>query len=170
METQIFSDIVQQSYTATKMIQSLNNFFLGLVKTVNSFALVALLIIAIPFVIPFIWLIMFFVRLRLEKALRTPIVINVENYAQVRHEYDLLTQLYCNVFENEELKVSHPNTFVSKLFQIDAVERIVKQRIDRTKSQLSELSPKPAPGYSALKPVLEEELWKNRARSYKYLA
>lgn len=172
MQTQVLSPFVQQSQAATEVVLGSVAVFRGVKKVLSIFAFCLLVIISIP-ILPLVlicfWVILFNIRLRLKKALRTEIEITSSNYASLRKEYDFLLQIQRKLASSGLTENASLDSSFMGVFHIRAIVRIFNTRKAALESAFNSLNPKTTSFDEILVPLNEDELWRNRAKAYDYL-
>lgn len=170
--SQVYTPFVQQSQAATEVVLGALAVYRGVKRVLSIFVFSLLVIVAIPsnpLILLFFYIVLFNIRVRLKKALKTEIEIMTSTYASLRKEYDLLLTIEQKVASSGlPENISLDSSFM-KLFHIRAIVRIYNTRKQALESAFSSLYPKTTSFDKILVSLNEDELWINRTKAYDYL-
>jgi thiosulfate reductase cytochrome b subunit len=119
--------------------------------------------------LPLVWLMLYIFRRRLQKRLPT-IQLTTDNYAELRQERDLLTQIHTELKEVGSIQIQQfPYLIRIVLKEVMIIHKTIGDVVMQLKTAFDALDQnRPKSVHNVFTPISGDTLWQSRPKNYAY--
>jgi hypothetical protein len=170
MQANSITPFVQHSQAAVQVILGAQAVYTGMKRSAGEvWDKILFVLIGLPAIGVF-WLFLRWMRHKIAKSFQQEAELTSDNYTSLRKEFDSLDSVREKLEKLQNLDNKRLPWYLRGVIgQVKAIGTLIIQRSQKIAATLQSLDPVPTPADGTLRPLKEDELWKQRNQAYDYL-